>query len=488
VIVGRAGRRPGRERCWPFTRGASCTGEALRRLLGILEGRAEATLDGESVQLGSAPLSFEVRVTDAGEGFKVGLYRPDGIDRLFRGAALAEGRRAAAHVARRAHSPSSARCWSSGRARTRSDEVGTGSSNEVSCRKLCASGSSVRIVASEPAARRPNALVPAGPGGVGRGPRAAGRPGGARQRGVRRPAGGASVSNAGRPGGAGGRGGGRPGTSAAERASSAAPCSRTAWASTRGLRAGCWRRPEDGHRIPGQQKLPVARRTRSSGSVDVPGGSRSRTAAGRSRGIDVRRGHRGWLGASTSASAPGTWAVRGGEGRSRPPCCEAWHSSGKTLVPLMDGGYAPLPAGAGWSEHGALLQELLEARDARGRVHRNATAALVELLEDTDADGPARPQPPAHLPRGRRGPARGVRAARGLSAELRPYQLTGVPLAALPARHGPARRARRRHGPRQDPAGPGGAGSTPKRPAPGRRAHLGAGQLGAGGRAVRARS
>jgi superfamily II DNA or RNA helicase len=64
----------------------------------------------------------------------------------------------------------------------------------------------------------------------------------------------------------------------------------------------------------------------------------------------------------------------------------AWRF-GRSLVPLMDGGYAPLPAD--WlKRHGALLRELLEARDANGRLHRNSTAALVELLEDTEADVP----------------------------------------------------------------------------------------------------
>ncbi len=64
----------------------------------------------------------------------------------------------------------------------------------------------------------------------------------------------------------------------------------------------------------------------------------------------------------------------------------AWASS-RSLVPLMDGGYAPLPAN--WlSLHGGLLREILEARDGTGRVDRKATAALVELMEETKADVP----------------------------------------------------------------------------------------------------
>jgi len=62
--------------------------EAMRRIIIFLEGDVKATLDGQAIDLSNDPVSFEVRVTDEDEGFKVGLYRPAGIDELFRGVAL----------------------------------------------------------------------------------------------------------------------------------------------------------------------------------------------------------------------------------------------------------------------------------------------------------------------------------------------------------------------------------------------------------------
>lgn len=114
-----------------------------------------------------------------------------------------------------------------------------------------------------------------------------------------------------------------------------------------------------------------------------------------------------------------------GEGVSADPrtVLAAW-SSGRSLVPLLDGGYAPLPAD--WlAKHGGLLREILEARDPNGRVDRRATAALVELLEE------ARGEVPPDLQRLRRflegdeniptGPL-----PKGFDGKLRPYQEAGV--------------------------------------------------------------
>jgi superfamily II DNA or RNA helicase len=124
----------------------------------------------------------------------------------------------------------------------------------------------------------------------------------------------------------------------------------------------------------------------------------------------------------------GEWAleVSFGDGRHEADTktlLEAWRG-GKPLVPLMDGGYAPLPTH--WlAEHGALLQELLEARSAAGRVQRNSTAALIELLEDTRAEVPP------DLARLRRFLEGGeglpeVLIPPGLQADLRPYQRAGM--------------------------------------------------------------
>lgn len=64
----------------------------------------------------------------------------------------------------------------------------------------------------------------------------------------------------------------------------------------------------------------------------------------------------------------------------------AW-VTGRSLVPLMGGGWAPLPQD--WlAQHGAILRELLEARDGTGTVGRQGTAALVELLEETQMEVP----------------------------------------------------------------------------------------------------
>jgi hypothetical protein len=66
---------------------------------------------------------------------------------------------------------------------------------------------------------------------------------------------------------------------------------------------------------------------------------------------------------------------------------KAW-SSGRSLVPLMKGGYGRVPT-AWLKQHAQLLQELMESQGSDGRVHRHATAALVEMLEETDAEVPA---------------------------------------------------------------------------------------------------
>ena len=65
--------------------------ELLRTLLTFLEGDAVATLNGESIHVSTEPVTFRVRVTDDEEGFRVGLYRPPGIQKLYRGAAMMEG-------------------------------------------------------------------------------------------------------------------------------------------------------------------------------------------------------------------------------------------------------------------------------------------------------------------------------------------------------------------------------------------------------------
>jgi superfamily II DNA or RNA helicase len=101
----------------------------------------------------------------------------------------------------------------------------------------------------------------------------------------------------------------------------------------------------------------------------------------------------------------------------------AWRT-GRSLVPLLSGGYAPLPAD--WlKKHGTLLEELLEARDPEGRVPRNSTAALMELLEDTEGAVPTDLRKlRSFLEAGEGLPE--VQLPKDLRAELRPYQEIGV--------------------------------------------------------------
>jgi len=101
----------------------------------------------------------------------------------------------------------------------------------------------------------------------------------------------------------------------------------------------------------------------------------------------------------------------------------AWRN-GDGLVPLLEGGYAPLPA-AWLAKHGHLVADLLAARDASGRLPRSAAADLLALCDDLGLDTPAdfaglraladgfERVPPAALPS-------------DLVATLRPYQREGV--------------------------------------------------------------
>ncbi len=101
---------------------------------------------------------------------------------------------------------------------------------------------------------------------------------------------------------------------------------------------------------------------------------------------------------------------------------DAWRA-GRSLVPLLDGGFAPLPAD--WlNTHGDVLRELMAQREANGRVPRSALPALVELMGDAEVDVPpdlARLH--EFLAHGSGLPEEPVPAA--LEATLRPYQIAG---------------------------------------------------------------
>ncbi|MEO0605387.1 MAG: SNF2-related protein, partial [Myxococcota bacterium] len=128
------------------------------------------------------------------------------------------------------------------------------------------------------------------------------------------------------------------------------------------------------------------------------------------------------------AERDGQWSLDvqfGGERIEADPLAvlEAWRAN-RSLVPLLDGGWAPLPRN--WlAEHGALLQELLESQGRDGRVGRNSTAALVELLEDTEADVPPNLQRLRSFLEGDDGLPE-VEIPTLLRADLRDYQKAGL--------------------------------------------------------------
>src|SRR5690606_14191680 len=103
----------------------------------------------------------------------------------------------------------------------------------------------------------------------------------------------------------------------------------------------------------------------------------------------------------------------------------AWQE-GHQLVPLLGGGWAPLPQ-AWLAQHGGLLLQVLSARDAAkgDQPLPHAKPALAQLCETLDYPVPADLQPfrqlllgLEHLPE--------VALPDGLRAELRPYQRQGV--------------------------------------------------------------
>ena len=124
--------------------------------------------------------------------------------------------------------------------------------------------------------------------------------------------------------------------------------------------------------------------------------------------------------------------ARGADDPQRPPVAAeasveqvlaAWQQ-GASLVPLLSGGFAPLP-GDWLEQHGHLLSSLLAARGETGVLARAAHATLAQLCRSLDTPPPAAVAglaplldgfeaiPPAPLPE-------------GLCATLRPYQQRGV--------------------------------------------------------------
>ncbi len=382
--------------------GGSLDEERLRRLLVFLEGKPPATLNGKKIALSAKPIPFEVHVKDEGDlAFRVGLYRPAGLDELFLGAALQKGRLHPTtygnlpEVERRALHPRRAdRVF--GR-----DQVGWLVSDYLPRLRdydLPVIVDTDRLPHTE--ALKPRVVVEMGNVADGLKVRADvvyGDPPIARVSGdgVVKLGDVVPVRD-----------------HAAEKRVAAAFTDRTRDAVGVHVPVGFDKilRPEEAAKFLARDMGRLG--VQVTGRVDV---DRFRIAEQPlSAVLDVGQETDGF---SLGVRFEGT-------GMSADPAevLRAWQR-GRSLVPLLEGGYAPLPAD--WlHEHGGLLLELWEARDPDGRVGRNATAALVELLEDTDVDVP----PDLHKLRTFLEGGEGLPEAElppGFVGELRPYQEVG---------------------------------------------------------------
>jgi superfamily II DNA or RNA helicase len=375
--------------------GGPLPGEMLRRLLRFLEGKADATLDGKKVHLSPEDVRFEVRVTDEGDDFKVGLYRPSAIDTLFRGAAL---------VGRTLHPTSHGELSPAQRKQlTRGILYSQEQMHLLVNETLPRLGLQIPVVIETerlptghqleprvavhleevPLGLKVKALVEYGDPPVAR-----------VEEGILKPLGDiVPARDLGRE---------RMVVRQFQSRMNLTVGIATVLPPEHAADFLTERLPRHGGPVHGRiskDRFQV---------LDAPVSPR----------LDVIRHEEGgrpeWeldVVFQGELGEADPWAV-----------LEAWRA-GRSLVPLFEGGFAPLPAD--WlKEHGAVLRELLEARNAEGRVDRNATAALVELLEGNDH------KVPPDLTRLRDFVTGGdelpsVPVPAGFHGELRPYQLAG---------------------------------------------------------------
>lgn len=102
----------------------------------------------------------------------------------------------------------------------------------------------------------------------------------------------------------------------------------------------------------------------------------------------------------------------------------AAYARGESLVPLLDGGFAPLPTD--WlARYGERVRDLLDAKSEAGQIPRALMPTMASLLEETGAQAPQE----FALLRDRLSDYRGLStssAPDGLDQLLRPYQKDGV--------------------------------------------------------------
>lgn len=366
--------------------------DQLRRFLHLVAG-ADATLDGEPVQLGTDPVSFVVRVVDDGDDFKVGLYRPSWVDRLYRGAALVGGTLRPTTHGRLGRDQR--------RQLIKGHPVAEGQARWLvsdllpRLRRLI----DVEIITNRlPTASALQPLVELRLEDAADGLRVKARvvygtpPVAAVESGELKTFGAQVVSR----------------DEAAEHRAA------RRFEQAVGFTVG-----------PTQVLRPARAAAFLTGELLAHGGpvvgdiqrERYRVVTGSLvPSLAVTGGSAGGFGLDASFShAEGT--------ASAGAVLTAWRR-GASLVALNDGGFAPLPVE--WlREHGAALQDLLDARDAEGTVGRASTAALVDVLEGTESEVPpdlarlrAFLDGEGHLPE--------AVAPEGLRADLRPYQMAGL--------------------------------------------------------------
>lgn len=102
----------------------------------------------------------------------------------------------------------------------------------------------------------------------------------------------------------------------------------------------------------------------------------------------------------------------------------AAYARGDSLVPLLDGGFAPLPVD--WlARYGERVRDLLEAKSEAGAIPRALLPTMANLLEETGAEAPTEFQLLRERLKDYSTPTQ-VSAPDGLDQLLRPYQKDGV--------------------------------------------------------------
>lgn len=169
--------------------------------------------------------------------------------------------------------------------------------------------------------------------------------------------------------------------------------------------------------VSGREAITLASRLRAATGITVFGDAHERCYPS-ALDAQIRLDEGGSLGVTFTGTGEGE--VREADGR---VVLEAWRD-GLDSVPLLEGGWAPLPLD--WlQQHGHRVIELLAARDESGKVARYAAPALARLCADLDHPMPAELAGLEPLAREFDGLPE-ARLPDDLNAELRPYQKRGA--------------------------------------------------------------